>query len=78
MGDVKVTVPITLEGSITQILRWILFTAYEQKESIYDDSNDSFNDNRISTDTDISDLSTDFEGRTQDIGKYTLGCANRK
>ena len=60
MGDVKVIVPIKVEDSIRQTLRWIGINTEEHRNSIYDDSIDSFIDIRMFAEKDISDLSTDF------------------
>ena len=60
MGDVKVIVPIKVEDSIRQTLRWIGINTEEHRNSIYDDSIDSFIDIRMFAEKYISDLSTDF------------------
>ena len=62
--DVKVTATITVENSIKQILRWIVLTKEGQSNSIYDDPTNSFDDIRMFTEKDTSDLSTDFYRRT--------------
>ena len=48
-GHVKVTAPTTKGGPIKQILRWIGYNTDSQRESIYDDSIDSFSDIRMLT-----------------------------
>ena len=60
MGGVKLTAPISEEGYMKKILRWVGFTTEYQRESIYNDSIDYFNDIRMFKEKDISDLSTDF------------------
>ena len=67
-----------MEDSIKQILRLIVFTTKEQRNSIYDDSINSFSDIRMFTETDISDLSTDFSGRTQANRKIHFGMCRTK
>ena len=54
------------------------FNAEEQRNSIYDDSIDSFSDIRMFTENNISDLSTDFSGRAQDNGKTNFGTLRTK
>ena len=48
-GDVKVTSPITEEGSTNQILRRIWFTIEDQMDNIYNNSIESFSDIKIFT-----------------------------
>ena len=68
-GDGKVAAPITVENYIKQILRWISFTIEEQRNRNYDHSIESFSEIRMFKEKYVSDLSTGFSGRTQDIGK---------
>ena len=68
-GDVKVNAPITVDDSIKNVLWWIGFTREKQRDRIYYDSIDSFSGIKMLTEKDISYLSTDFSGRTQDNGK---------
>ena len=77
-GDVKVTAPITVEDYIKQILRWIGFTVEEQRNSIYNDSIDSFSEIIMFTEKDISNLSTDFAGRHQANGTINFGTHRTK
>ena len=73
MGDVKLTVPITEESSIKKIPLWIGFNTESKRDIIYDDLIDSFIAIRMFTETFISDLSTEFGGRTQGNGKTNFG-----
>ena len=73
IGDVKVTTPITVGDYIKQILRWIEFTTEEQRNRMFNYSIDSFSDIRMFTGKDISDLSTNFSGRSQANGKINFG-----
>ena len=72
-GGVKVTALITVEDSIKINLRWIVFTTEDQRDSIYDDSINSFSDIMMLTKRDISNLSTEFYGRTQGNGNIHFG-----
>ena len=67
-----------MEDYIRQILLWIGFTIEEQRNSIYDDSINSFSDIRIFTEKYISNLSTDFSGRTQANGKIRFRLSRTK
>ena len=74
----KVTAPTIVEYYIKTILQWIGCTAEEYRESIHDNSIDSFSDIIMFTEKYISNLSTDFSGRTQAIGKIHFGMRRKK
>ena len=78
MGDDKVNALIKVEYSINQILIWIVFTTEEQRNSIYDDSIDSFSDIRMFTEEDISNFSTEFSGRAHANRKIHFGMSRNK
>ena len=77
-GDVKATTTIIEEYFIKQILRGIVFTTEYQKEIIYNDPINFFCNIRMFTERYISDLSTDFGGRTQANGMMYLGMHRTK
>ena len=77
-GDGKVAALITVENYIKQILRWISFTIEEQRNRTYEYSIESFSDIKMFTEKDISDLSTDFSGRTKSNGKIHYGMKRTK
>ena len=77
-GDGKVTAPIKYEYYTKKILQWIGFTTKYQRDSIYDDSINSFSGIRTFKIKDISDLSTEFSGMTQDNVKINFGMLRTK
>ena len=77
-GDGKVTAPIKYEYYTKKILQWIGFTTKYQRDSIYDDSINSFSGIRTFKIKDISDLSTEFSGMTQDNAKINFGMLRTK
>ena len=77
-GGVKVTALITKEYYMNQILRWIEFITEDQRDIIYDDSINSFGDIKMFKEKYISDLSTDFSGRTWYNGETHFGMRRTK
>eukprot|EP00957_Ditylum_brightwellii_P174393 13278219-Ditylum_brightwellii.AAC.1 len=63
-GGTEMVGLITEENFIKQILHWVGFSNDTQKDEIFYHSITTFNDIKIYTKKDISDMATDFAGRT--------------
>ena len=72
-GNVKFTATITVKDSIKIILRCKGFTTEDKRNILYDYLIYSFSAIRVFSEEHISNLSTDFHGRTQANGKIKFG-----
>ena len=74
----KVTAPTIVEYYIKTILQWIGCTAEEYRESIHDNSIDSFSDIIMFTENIFPIYQLTFPEGLRLLGRYTLGCAEKK
>ena len=69
---------ITEEDSVSQILHWIGFTIDAQREAIQDDAIAKFDDIKVLTEKDVTQLATDFASRTAANGRMSIGARRSK
>jgi hypothetical protein len=77
-GGTEVVGPVNEEDSIKQMLHWVGFSDNTQKDEISGDSITTFSDIKIYTEKDISDMATDFAGRTAANGRIHFGMRRTK
>ena len=77
-GDTEVNAGISTVDSMTQILHWIGFRTDEQKESLREDSFESYHDIQSLTEKEVTTMATNFASRTAANGRIIFGTRRTK
>ena len=77
-GQNVVTVDLSEQDSLRQILYWCGFVNEAQINLLLDDGLESFSDVRVLTEKDISTMASSFSGRTATTGRFHFGTRRTK
>ena len=72
-GKLVTDVNITLEDATIQVLDWIGFRTEDARNALVDDAFGSYDDVKVLTEKDISNMATNFSDRTGATGKMYFG-----
>ena len=77
-GNIAIAAGISEADSVSQILHWIGFTIDAQRENIQNDAIATFDDIKVLTEKDVTQLATDFASRTIPNGRMSIGARRTK
>ena len=78
IGNNDVAPGINMQDSILQILHWIGFRTVNLRDALVDDAFGSFEDIRLLSEKDISNMASEFASRTAQNGRIMIGTKRTK